>query len=59
MESNLNDDVKKEKKRLINSFKYAGQGIMSAFKSERNMKIHLAFMIAVIIFGIIFKLSRI
>lgn len=44
-------------KKLINSFKYAFIGIGSAFKSERNMKIHLTIMLLVIIFGILFKIS--
>lgn len=26
-----------------NSFKYAIEGLISSFKSERNMKIHIAF----------------
>ena len=33
-------------KKLINSLKYAFTGIKSAFKSERNMKIHICIMIA-------------
>ena len=32
--------VKLSKKRLKNSFKYAAQGIKSAFKTEQNLKIH-------------------
>lgn len=46
-------------KKIINSFKYAFQGIFSAFKTERNMKIHVAFMILVIIAGIVLKISLI
>lgn len=46
-----------EVKKLINSFKYAIQGIISSFKTERNMKIHIFIMILVIIWGIIFKIS--
>lgn len=46
-----------EVKKLINSFKYAIQGIISSFKTERNMKIHVFIMILVIIWGIIFKIS--
>lgn len=49
----------KNKKRLINSFKYAFEGIVTAFKTEKNMKIHLILMILVIIFGIILKISQI
>ena len=52
-------DKKIEVKKLINSFKYAFEGIASSFKSERNMKIHVIIMIIVIIWGIIFKISAI
>lgn len=44
-------------KKLINSFKYAFAGIKSAFKSERNMKIHFSIALLVIIFGIILKIK--
>lgn len=44
-------------KKLINSFKYAFSGIISAFKTERNMKIHVSIMLLVILCGIIFKLE--
>ena len=44
-------------KKLVNSFKYAIEGIKSALLTERNLKIHLVFMILVIISGIIFKIS--
>lgn len=47
----------KKTKRLINSFKYAISGIITSFKTERNMKIHILVMILVIIAGIVFKLS--
>ena len=47
----------KKTKKLINSFKYAISGIITSFKTERNMKIHILVMISVIIAGIIFKLS--
>lgn len=46
-------------KKLINSFKYAFNGIISATKTERNLKIHLSIATLVIIFGIIFKLNKI
>ena len=48
---------KKEIKNLGHSFKYAGIGIWSSFKSERNMKIHVFVMCLVIIFGIILKIN--
>ena len=44
-------------KKLINSFKYAFTGIVTSFKTERNMKIHILVMMLVIITGIIFKVS--
>lgn len=50
---------KKECKKLINSFKYAIEGIISSFKTERNMKIHILAMIIVIIAGIFYKINMI
>ena len=49
---------KENRKKLINSFKYAFEGIFSSFKTEQNMKIHVILMILVIIFGIILKISK-
>lgn len=46
-------------KKLIKSFKYAFEGIFKGIKEEQNMKIHIAIMILVIIFGILFKISKI
>lgn len=43
--------------KLVNSFKYAFTGIFSAFKTERNMKIHVSIMLLVILLGIILKIS--
>ena len=48
---------KQECKKLINSFKYAIEGFISSFKTERNMKIHVLATIFVIILGIYLKLS--
>ncbi len=48
----------KKKKSLINSFKYALNGIVLALKNERNLKIHFLVMILVIIMGIVFKISN-
>ena len=50
---------KKECKKLINSFKYAIEGIISSFKTERNMKIHILAMVIVIVAGIFFKINAI
>lgn len=44
-------------KKLINSFKYAFKGIGSSLKSERNMKIHFAMMVLVIMAGILLNIS--
>ena len=48
-----------KKKHLIYSFKYAFQGIASAFKTERNMKIHVTAVVLVTIAGLFFKISKI
>ena len=45
-------------KKIINSFKCAIQGIAQAIKTERNVKIHIAIMILVIIAGIAFKITK-
>ena len=46
-------------KKIIKSFKYAFEGIFTGIKEEQNIKIHIAIMILVIIFGIILKMSKI
>lgn len=48
---------KQEYKKLINSFKYAIEGLISSFKTERNMKIHILAMIITVILGFILKLD--
>ena len=45
-------------KNVISSFKYAFQGVFSAIKTERNLKIHISIMILVIIVGIFLKISK-
>lgn len=50
---------KQECKKLINSFKYAIEGFVSSFKTERNMKIHILAMGIVIALGFYLKLSLI
>ena len=52
-------DKLKEKgfKRLFNSFKYAIEGIIYAFKYEQNIIAHTLIMILVIVLGIALKLS--
>ena len=44
-------------KKLIKSFKYAFEGILTGIKEEQNMKIHIIIMILVIIFGIMLKIN--
>ena len=50
---------RQEYKKLINSFKYAIEGFVSSFKTERNMKIHIMAMIIVIALGLFFKLNKV
>jgi len=45
-------------KELINSFKYAFNGIFIFIKNERNLKIHLFMMILVIIFGLLLDINK-
>lgn len=45
--------------KVIKSFKYAMEGIVASFKSEKNMKIHVLVMILVIIAGFFLKLNLI
>ena len=49
--------LKLDKKRLINSFKYAFEGILQTYVGEQNLKIHTVIAILVIIFGFILKIS--
>lgn len=44
-------------KRLTNSFKYAFEGLIYAFKYEQNLTVHFTMMLLVIAFGFIFKIS--
>lgn len=53
----LKEEMKFETKRLIHSFKYAGTGIFTSLKKEKNMKIHFAAVLVVIILGIVLKIS--
>ncbi len=57
MDSVSRDKLKKRSlKRLINSFKYAIEGIIYAFKFEQNIVVHTIVAILVIIMGIILKI---
>lgn len=42
---------------ITDSFKFAWQGLKTAFVSERNFKIHCAAAFLVVVFGIIFRIS--
>lgn len=58
--SAMSKDRKKkilDKKRLVDSFRYAFCGICEAYKGEQNLKIHTVIAILVVIFGFIFKIS--
>lgn len=46
-----------DRKRLFSSFKYAGQGILQAYRGEQNLRIHTFMAILVIIFGVFLKIS--
>lgn len=58
MDSVSRDKLKKRSlKRLLNSFKYAIEGIIYAFKYEQNIIVHTIVAIIVIIMGITLKIS--
>ena len=46
-----------DRKRLVNSFKFAGQGIAQAYRGEQNLRIHTFIAILVIVFGLFLKIS--
>lgn len=46
-----------ENKKFLNSFKYAFNGIIISFRTEKNMKIHILMMLLVVIAGIILKIN--
>ena len=53
----IKEEVTVETKRLVHSFKYAGTGIITALKKEKNMRIHFFAMLIVIVLGIALKIS--
>lgn len=55
MKAFFGDGVRKQK--LYKSFYYAICGVLSGFKMERNMKIHVIVMLFVIIFGFLLSIS--
>lgn len=46
-------------KRFINSFKYSFQGLVTAYRDEQSMWIHLLATIVVVVAGFTFKISAI
>lgn len=46
-------------KKILKSFKYAFNGIIKSFKTEKNMKFHILMMVLVIIAGTLLKISKI
>ena len=44
---------------LLKSFQHAFEGIIQTIKKERNIKIHLSFMCAVILCGFYFRITKI
>ena len=56
----MKEEYKKiNKKKLKNSFKYAIEGIQSAFKTEQNLKIHFIVTAIVVFLGILLKIDYI
>ena len=53
------EKIKIKTKRLINSFKYAFEGIFISVKKEKNMKIHIIMAILVVILGIFLKITKV
>ena len=45
-----------DKKRLIDSFRYAFCGICEAYKGEQNLKIHTVIAVLVVIAGFVLKI---
>jgi undecaprenol kinase len=53
----LEDKKMSKKPRLVKSFQYAIEGILSVLRTERNMKIHAAAAVLVIIAGCYFRIT--
>ena len=51
--------LKIDNKRLVNSFKYAFEGIKQTYIGEQNLKIHTFIAILVVVFGFFLKISYI
>ena len=49
--------LKLDRKRLVDSFGYAFEGIIQAYKGEQNLVIHTFIAILVVVFGFFLKIS--
>lgn len=58
MDSKDKKQVRKNKS-FLESLKHASNGLVTVFKEERNMKYHISLMIIVLVFSILFQLSKI
>jgi len=58
MKPELKDKKMFSFKRLINSFKYAIEGIKTSVSREQNLVIHMFFLVMALIFSIIFKVTK-
>jgi len=57
-----NWDIKKERardKRLVDSFNFAIEGLISALKNERHMKVHILAAIIIVILAIVINASKV
>ncbi len=50
-------EIKETTTKIAKSFKYAFEGLFTAFKTERNMKIHIIIMLLVILMGFLLKIT--
>lgn len=57
MNSRRKRKIKVKSIKFINSFKYAFRGLITSFKTEKNMKIHVLIMLLVIIAGFVLKIT--
>ena len=57
-----NWDIKKERardKRLVDSFNFAIEGLISSLKNEKHMKVHILAAIIIVILAIIINASKV
>ncbi len=53
----VKEELKIDKKRLTNSFKYATYGIIQTYRGEQNLRIHFTIALLVILFGFLFHIT--